>query len=145
MSGRFVTRCCGGCCCIRPEIFTGGQNRRGSKMREMEAKRQKAIDALRSEYEAIENIPLMVEFLGDVCPENLALVVPALVAENLASVDFQTRIDLNAPGRAGLRVRVTRDTHPNWFSGMDRSGFIDLDPMQRIAVAVEKKSENLLR
>ena len=78
------------------EIFTGRQSRAGSAMKEMESHRQRAVNALRREYEAISNIPLVVKLLGDECPENLALVVPALVAEDLASkpLAFQAEIDL---------------------------------------------------
>jgi hypothetical protein len=118
------------------EIFTGQQRRAGSAMKEMESHGQRAVDAPRREYEAISNIPLIVKLVGDVCAENLALVVPALVAEGLASkpVAYQAKIDLNTGIRAGLRV---------WFSMKDRVGFVDLDPMQRIAAEIKKKSEKL--
>jgi hypothetical protein len=78
-------------------------------------------------------------------PENLALVVPALVAEDLASrpVAYQTKIDLNTGLRAGLRVYVTKALRPNWFSMKDLVGFIDRDPMPRIAAEVKTKSEKL--
>ena len=127
------------------EIFTEQQGRAGSAMKEMESHRQRAVDALRREYEAISNIPLIVKLVGDECAENLALVVPALVAEGLASkpVAYQAKIDLNTGLRAGLRVYVTKAFRPNWFSMKDRVGFVDLDPMQRITVEVKKKSEKL--
>jgi hypothetical protein len=127
------------------EIFTGQQGRAGSAMKQMESHGQRAVDALRSEYEAITNIPLTVKLVGDVCPENLALVVPALVAEDLASrpIAYQAKIDLNTGLRAGLRVYVTKALRPNWFSMKDRVGFVDLDPISRIAAEVKKKSEKL--
>jgi hypothetical protein len=129
------------------EIFTGQQNKHGSAMKEMESRGQRAVDALRREYETITNIPLIVKLVGDVCPENLALVVPALVAENLASkpVAYQGQINLNTGLRAGLRVFVTKALRPNWFSMKDRVGFVDRSPMQRIADAVKKKAQELAR
>ena len=48
------------------EIFTGRQDRAGSAMKEKESKAQRAVDALRREYEAITNIPLIVKLVGDV-------------------------------------------------------------------------------
>ena len=127
------------------EIFAGQQGRAGSAMKEMESHGQQTVDALRREYEAISNIPLVVKLVGDVCAENLALVVPALVAEDLASkpVSYQAKIDLNTGLRAGLRVYVTKAFRPNWFSMKDRVGFVDLDPMPRIVAEVKKKSEKL--
>lgn len=112
------------------EIFTGQQNRGGSAMKEKESHGQQTVDALRREYEAITNIPLIVKLVGDVCPENLALVVPALIVEDLASkpVAYQGKIDLNTGLRAGLRVYVTKSLRPNWFSMKDRVGFVDLSP-----------------
>ena len=41
------------------EIFTGRRDRAGSAMKEKESKAQRAVDALRREYEAITNIPLI--------------------------------------------------------------------------------------
>jgi hypothetical protein len=35
-------------------------------MKEKESKAQRAVDALRREYEAITNIPLIVKLVGDV-------------------------------------------------------------------------------
>jgi hypothetical protein len=111
----------------------------------MESRGQRAVDALRREYEAITNIPLIVKLVGDVCAENLALVVPALVVEDLVSkpIAYQAKIDLNTGLRAGLRVYVTRALRPNWFSMKDRVGFVDRNPMPRIAAEMKKKSEKL--
>jgi hypothetical protein len=129
------------------EIFTGWQDRAGSAMKEKESKAQRAVDALRREYEAITNIPLIVKLVGDVCAENLALVVPALVAEDLASKPVGHRVVI-APDtglRAGLRVHVTKARRPNWFSVKDRVGWVDHNAMPRIAVAVKNKSKDLPR
>jgi hypothetical protein len=78
------------------EIFTGPQNKRGSAMKEIGSNAQRAVDALRREYEAITNIPLIVKLVGDVCAANLALVVPALTAEDLASKPVTYHYEPNA-------------------------------------------------
>ena len=129
------------------EIFTGPQNKRGSAMKEIESNAQRAVDALRREYEAITNIPLIVKLVGDVCAANLALVVPALTAEDLASkpVTYHAVIVPDTGLRAGLRVHVTKALRPNWYSVKHRVGFVDRNPMPRIAVAVKKKSRELPR
>jgi hypothetical protein len=115
------------------EIFTGPQNKRGSAMKEIESNAQRAVDALRREYEAITNIPLIVKLVGDVCAANLALVVPALIAEDLASkpVTYHAVIVPDTGLRAGLRVHVTKALRPNWYSVKHRVGFVDRNPMPR--------------
>jgi hypothetical protein len=127
------------------KIFTGRQDRAGSAEKEMESHSQRTVDALRREYEAITNIPLIVKLVGDMCDENLALVVPAVVAEDLPSkpFDYQAKIDLNTGLHAGLRVHVTKALRPNWFSMKDRVGFVDRNPMSRIVSTVKKKAEKL--
>jgi hypothetical protein len=129
------------------EIFTGQQGRAGSAMKEMESNTQRAVDHLQREYEEITNIPLIVKLVGDVCADNLALVVPALVAEDLASkpVTHHAVIVPDTELRAGLRVHVTKALRANWFSVNDRVGWEDCNPMPRIAAAVRKKSEELPR
>jgi hypothetical protein len=129
------------------EIFTGRQGRTGSAMKEIESKTQRAVDALRHEYETITNIPLIVKLVGDVCAENLALVVPALVAADFASkpVGHHAVIAPDTGLRARLRVHVTKALRPNWFSMKDRVGWVDHNPMPRIAAAVKKKSSELPR
>lgn len=129
------------------EIFTGRQGRAGSAVKEMESNTQRAVDALRREYETITNIPLIVKLVGDVCAENLALVVPALVAADLASkpVRHHAVIAPDTGLRAGLRVHVTKALRPNWFSMKDRVGLVDHHPMPRISAAVKKKSSELPR
>ena len=77
----------------------------------------------------------------------MALVVPALVAEDLASkpVGHHTVINPDTGLRAGLRVHVTKALRPNWFSMKDRVGWVDGNPMPSIAAAVKKKSRKLPR
>jgi hypothetical protein len=104
------------------EVFTGPQSQDGSAMRKTESKTARAIDAVRREYEAIANIPLRVKLVGDACAENLALVVPALVAGDFASkpIAHQAVITPNTGLRAGLRMYVTKALRPEWFSVNDR-------------------------
>lgn len=67
------------------EIFTGEQDESGSSMKKLESNKQKSIDELRRQYEAATDVKLSVLFVGDTDAKNLATVVPALLAENLAS------------------------------------------------------------
>jgi hypothetical protein len=127
------------------EVFTGPESRDGSAMKKTESKTARAIDALRREYEAITNIPLRVKLVGDACAENLSLVVPALVTGDFASkpIAHQAVITPNTGLRAGLRVYVTRALRSEWFSVNDRVGWVNHDPMPRIAAAVMEKSKKL--
>jgi hypothetical protein len=127
-------------------IFTGPQNRAGSKMKEAEAKTQQAVNALRHEYETKQNIPLSLKFVGDMCAENMATVVPALVAEDLASKPVGHHVVIDADkGSARLRVHVTRALQSDWFSVNDRVGWLDCYPIDRIVEEIEKKSKKLPR
>jgi hypothetical protein len=114
-------------------------------MKRVESNTARSLDALRREYEAIANIPLRVRLVGDMCAENLALVVPALVAEDFASkpVAHQTKIAPNTGLRAGLSIYATKALRPDWFSMNDRVGWVDHGAMPRIAAAVAEKSKKL--
>jgi hypothetical protein len=127
------------------EIFTGPQSQDGSSMKRAEANTARVIDALRREYEVVANVPLRVKLVGDVCAENLALVVPALVAADFASkpVTYQAKIAPDTGLRAGLSIYVTKALRPEWFSVNDRVGWVDRDPMPRITAAVMEKSKKL--
>jgi hypothetical protein len=130
------------------EIFTGPQNpRAGSAMKTNESHMAKTVDALRHEYEAIANVSLQVHLVGNVCPENLALVVAALVAEDFASkpVAYRAKLVPNTGLRAGLSIHVVKALRPNWFSVNDRVGWVDHDPMPRITAAITEKSKKLLQ
>ena len=124
------------------EIFTGAQSTAGSHMKRKESITQKAVSALRQEYESRRGIPLIVKFVGDMSDENMAVVLPALEAMNLSSKPFGhhdiTEVD---EGKAKLRVHITRALQANWFSVNDRAGWVDRNPVDRIAKEIEKKSE----
>ncbi len=123
------------------EVFMGPQSRDGSKIKEKESKTQKAVNALRLEYEEITNIPLRVQLVGDMCAKNMAKVVPALVAEDFASKPILHHVKIKLGD--GISVHVTKAFRAEWYSVNDRVGWVDCDPIQRIADAVEKKSKKL--
>ena len=128
------------------EIFTGPQDEIGSHMKRAESETQRAVNALRREYEAKENIPLIVKFVGDMCDENVAEVLPALDSMNLLTIPFghQDTIVVD-DGKAKLSVYVTRALQANWFSVNDRAGWVDRNPEDRITKEIEMKSEKLPR
>jgi hypothetical protein len=129
------------------QVFMGPQDNSGSSLKKKESVTQRAVNALQLEYEAIANVPLIVKFVGNMEPGNLATVVPALVAQDLASrpicYHFVHDTTIEHPARA--RVHVTKALRPNWFSVNDRAGFVDRNPHQRIAEAIEKKAHELTR
>ncbi len=122
-------------------VFMGPQGPAGAAMKEKESKTQKAVDALRIKYEEITNIPLRVRFLGDMSADNMATVVPALVAEDFASKPILHHVKIKLGD--GISVHVTKAFRAEWYSVNDRVGWVDCDAIQRIADAVEKKSKKL--
>ncbi len=128
------------------DIFTGPQDDHGSHMKKAESDTQKAVNALRDEYEAKDDTPLIVKFVGDMCDENVAATIPALDAMNLSAKPFghQDTIEVDE-GKANLSVYVTRALQANWFCVNDRAGWVDRNPIDRIAKAIEDKAEKLPR
>ncbi len=128
------------------EIFTGPQDEIGSHMKRAESETQRAVNALRREYEAKENIPLIVKFVGDTCDENRAVVLRALTEKNFSTKPFGHQDIIEADeGKAKLSVHVTRALQANWFCVNDRAGWVDRNPADRITKEIEKKSEKLPR
>ena len=126
------------------DIFTGPQDEHGSHMKKAESDTQKAVNVLRHEYEAKESTPLIVKFVGDMCDENVAAVLPALDAMNLSAKPFGHRDIIEADeGKAKLRVHVTRALQANWFCV--RAGWVDRNPIDRITKAIEDKAKKLPR
>jgi hypothetical protein len=125
------------------EIFMGPQGYAGSAMKAKESAKQRSVNALRLEYEAIVNSPLTVKFVGDMSADNLATVVPALVAQDLSSKPTGHQVVLDSGN--GLRVHVTKAFRPDWYSVNDRVGFVDRNPQNIIADAIEKKAKELTR
>ena len=126
------------------EVFTGQQDSGGAEMKKEESQNQKIVDTLRREFNATDDTPLIVKLLGDMCPENLAAVVPALRTLELSEKQptYHQVIDIDE-GEARLRVHVTVSLRPNWFYVGDRVGWVDKNPMGRITEAVERKAKKL--
>lgn len=70
------------------EIFAGQQSGAGSLMKREESETQRAVKALRREYESKKNTPLSVRFVGDMCAENMSEVLRALVAADFSTKRF---------------------------------------------------------
>ena len=123
------------------EVFTGEQDESGSSMKKLESKKRKFIDELRRQYEAATAVTLTVKFVGITDAKDLATVVSALLAEDLAgkALGYHCVIDQNS----GLRLHVTKALRADWYSVDDRVGLVNLSPMPRIVDAVEKKSQKL--
>ncbi len=102
---------------------------------------------LRAQYEAAENIPLDVKFVGDLGSENLQTAIPSILAQDISSkltgYHFVYDTTLAHPHRARLRVHVTKALRGNWYSVNDRVGFADRNPEAIIAAAIKSKAGEL--
>ena len=131
------------------EVFIGPQGNAGSALKTNESKTQRAVNALQREYESKANVPLIVKFVGQMDADNLATVVPALVAHDLSSKPtcyyFVHDTSVEHPARTRLRVHVTKALRPDWYSVNDRAGFVDCNPHDIIAGAIAKKGADLPR
>jgi hypothetical protein len=125
------------------EIFTGQQDDAGSAMKRTESGVHRQLEALRRQYEAITPIALRVQVVGRLSPENLASIVPALVAEDLASKPVGHHLVVDQGN--GLRLHVTKAFRPEWFSVNHRVGWVDRNPLGIVADAIKKKSNELAR
>jgi hypothetical protein len=125
------------------EIFTGPQDHSGSAMKRTEAGVHRQLEALRRQYEAITPTTLRVQVVGRLSPENMASIVPALVAEDLASKPVGHHLVI-AQGK-GLRLHVTKAFRPEWFSVNHRVGWVDRNPLGIVSDAIKKKSNELRR
>lgn len=131
------------------QIFIGRQDDAGSSLKAGESRMQCTLNGLQRQYEAVENIPLNVHFVGNMEADNLATVIPALLAQGLPSKPLGYRFvhdtTVAHPARARLRVHVTKAYRPNWFSGNDRAGFVDRSPHGIIVDAIAQKATELTR
>jgi hypothetical protein len=134
------------------QIFMGPQGQGGSTLKAKESRTQRVVNELQREYESFTNVPLIVKFVGNneaMGADNLATVVPALVAQDLPSkptcYHFVHDTSVAHPARSRLRVHVTKALRPDWYSVNDRVGFVDRNPHQIIAAAIEKKAKELTR
>jgi hypothetical protein len=125
------------------EIFIGPQGRAGSAMKRTESGVHRQLEGLRREYEAITPTTLRVQVVGRLSPENIAAIVPALVAEDLASKAIGHHVVIDQGN--GLRLHVTKAFRPEWLSVGHRVGWVDRNPMPIIGDAIGKKSKELER
>ncbi len=123
------------------DVFMGPKSGAGSATKRAESHMHRTLNDLRLEYEAATGINLHVKFVGRIEPTTTVGLVPALIALNLASepLGYQTVIDTNL----GLRVHVTKGYRSEWYSVMDRVGWVDRNPQKLIANAIELKSKKL--
>ncbi len=124
-------------------IFIGQQNHAGSAMKAKESITQSAVNALRREYETIAAVPLHVRFVGNMSPENMAKIIPELIAADLASKPLAHQMVVDT--KSGLRVHVTKGYRTDWYSVDERVGFVDRNPQAIIAAAIEEKAQELAR
>ena len=122
------------------QIFMGLQSCGGSAMKANKSTTQRHVNALRREYEAFTNIPLIVKFVGDMSVANLATVIPALVAEDFPSNPITHHVVLDCG--TGLRVHVTKALRPEWYSVNDRVGFVDRNPVNIIAEGSKRRRKS---
>ncbi len=125
------------------DVFIGPQSSAGSGMKQRESHIQRAVNDLRRQYEAVAAIPLHVRFVGKLDAENTARVIPELIAGELPSKPVGHRLIVDTG--MGLRMHVTKSFRPDWYSVNARVGFVDRNPAQIIADAIEKKSKELSR
>jgi len=127
-------------------LFTGPQDEHGSHRKRAESDTQKAVNALRAEFEKQDDTPLIVKFVGDMCRENVEEVIPALIELNISAKPFCHQDCFKVDkGPAKLSVYVTRAIHANWFYVNDRVGWVDRKPVDRITDAIEDKAKKLPR
>lgn len=131
------------------QIFIGPKGSGGSSLKAGEAKTQRSVNELQRQYEAIENVPLVVKFVGNMEADNMATVIPSLLAHGLPSkpvcYHFVHDTTTAHPTRARLRVHVTKGHRANWFSVNDRVGFVDCSPHGIIGAAIARKAADLPR
>jgi hypothetical protein len=137
---------CGG----QLEADVGPQGAPGSALKAGEARTQGALDELRREYESDPNsASLVVRFVGNMEPANMATVVPALVEKELAlkpvGYNFVHDTTVKHPFRSRLRVHVTRAIRPDWCNILDRAGFVNRATRGIIADAIAKRAAELPR
>jgi hypothetical protein len=74
------------------DIFIGPQSNAGSAMKQHESHTQRAVNDLRRQYEAVADIPLHVRFVGKLDAENIAPVIPKLIASELRIPIYSGRV-----------------------------------------------------
>ena len=123
------------------EVFTGEQDESGSSMKKLESKKQKSIDELRRQYEAATAVTLTVKFVGITDAKDLATVVSALLAEDLAgkALGYHCVIDQNS----GLRLHVTKALRADWYSVDDRVAWLTSVRCHASSMPLKRNHKNL--
>jgi hypothetical protein len=70
-------------------------------------------------------------------------VIPELILSDLPSKPIGHHFVIDTG--TGLRVHVTKSLRPDWYNVNARVGFVDRNPQQIIADAIEKKPKELPR
>jgi len=125
------------------QIFTGQRDNSGSAMKRAESGIRRQLEAFRRQYEAVTPTALRVQVVGHLSPENMATIVPALIAEDLGSKPVGHHLVIDQDN--GLRLHVTKEFRPEWFSVNHRVGWVDRNPLQIVVDAIKKKSIELAR
>lgn len=123
------------------DIFKGPQTSAGASLKRGESIRHQFIDSMRTEYERLSGCILDVKFVGRVGVENRAEVIRKLAEAGFAFVPVGQKLIIELSD--GLRVHATKAFRPNWYSVNDRVGFVDRNPRQIIATAIEVKAKKL--
>lgn len=125
------------------EVFAGAVSRKGSLLKRDESGNHRAIEALRSAYEAVHPEPLNVQFVGEYSDEAASRVVANLVGVDFPSkpVGHKETID----DGQGLRIHARKGLRPIWYNVMDRVGWVDNNPRPKIEEAIKAKAYELER
>lgn len=136
------------------EVFAGETNSRGgSKLKKSQADTQKIINKIRREYERVEpDIPLSVEFVGEVHESFTSLVVRALVDLELRDKSklHRERCDVCQDERSlTLHIKRLPDDcnrdrliRPDWYSIDESIGWRD-DREEILQERIQEKSKRL--
>lgn len=112
-------------------------------MKRAESKVNRQLELLQRQYEAATSTVLRVQIVGRLSSENIASIVPALVAKDLESKPAGHHLIIDLCN--GLRLHVTKARRPEWISVNDRVGWVDRNPQSIIAAAIKKKANELAR
>lgn len=124
------------------EIFNGTISLAGSARKTAESDNQKAINKVKQEYEkATNNTPLDVKLVGKITSESLTTIVPALLKADIAShPPTHQEIFETLPG---FKIYATRSLRPNWYSVLDKVGFVDRNPIPVILETINNKAAKI--
>ena len=123
------------------QIFRRLETSGGSAEKREESHRRKALANLRNRYEAINDIPLSVRFLGAMRDDLIGKVFDVLIKQDLSSKPPGYQLDFKLDDQ--LHVFVTRAFHPDWICVNDHVGWVNRKPKQILMDAIKKKSKHL--